>query len=481
MKKMKFLKSRLVVLTSIICSNLLFSCEGFLNVSPTNEIAASKQFSSEVGFQEALSGAYTLMTVPELYGRELTFGFADVMAQQYNNFMDMYSPYFYAQYFDYKQGGSIALCDNVWSKQFNVIANVNDILAFVDVNRGVFATEESYKLMKGEALAMRAFLHFDLLRLYVPYDKERESTLKVIPYVEVFSKNTSESLTYSEVIDKIMGDLTQASQLMANDPIVTGEKPSDPYFNNRVYHLNYYAVKALLARINLYIGEKTEAAKCALEVLEAQQNKGLFQFVKSDNVSGQDRSRLDRTFSVEHIFTLNVVEIQDYTLGYTYQISEKTKLLCRKSVEEIFEGYNEYRSSFFETESGVKDVPSKFWQLDKTKEFIHKMPMIRISEMYYILAECSQEVSYLNRMRSARNIPNALPDDLTGIMLQDEILKEYKKEFIGEGQLLFYYKRLMFEQIEFMPTNFILPMPKDEIEFGGRPRPEDMNKNEDNN
>lgn len=473
MKKIKICKTTLTILLFILCPYLFSSCEGFLNVNPSNEIAASEQFSSEVGFQEALSGAYTLMTVPELYGREMTFGFMDVVAQQYGIFSDMSSPYFYAQYFEYNKGGSISLCDNVWCKQFTVLANVNDILAFVDENRNVFSTQESYKLVKGEALAMRAFLHFDLLRLYVPYDADRTSTLKVMPYVEEFTKNTSVSLTFKEVADKIIGDLTNAADLMRNDPIVTGEASSDTYFKNRIYHLNYYAVKALLARVNLYIGEKNEAAKCASEVIEAQKNKGLFQFVKSGDVSGQDRSRLDRTFSSEHVFTLNVIDLQDYTLGYTYQINETSKLLCRKPIEDIFEGYSEYRSSFFETESGVKNVPSKFWQVDKTKEFIHKMPMIRISEMYYILAECNEDIEHLNTVRTARNIPDMLTADH---ILQDEILKEYKKEFIGEGQLFYYYKRLMVPDIEFMPPNYILPMPKEEIDFGGRPRPEDMNK-----
>lgn len=55
-------------------------------------------------------------------------------------------------------------------KQFNVIANVNDLLAFVDVDPLVFASALDHDLIKGEALALRAFLHFDLLRLYVPYD-----------------------------------------------------------------------------------------------------------------------------------------------------------------------------------------------------------------------------------------------------------------------------------------------------------------------
>lgn len=104
------------------------------------------------------------------------------------------------------------------------------------------------------------------------------------------------------------------------------------------------------------------------------------------------------------------------------------------------------------------------------------MPAIRISEMYYIAAETaqsSQEASnYLNKLRQARNISN----DLIGLdeeMLRQEIYKEYKKEFFGEGQLFFYYKRLNAENAGAwtMPFKYVLPMPEDEINFGGRQRP----------
>lgn len=472
---------------------LFTSCESWLDVKPSNETAAEQLFSTERGFQEALSGAYTLMTVPELYGREMTFGFVDAIGQQYVLANDQNWPYYYAQHFNYIEGNSISLCESIWKKQFTVIANVNDLLAFVDADPIVFASTLDHDLIKGEALALRAFLHFDLLRLYVPHDADGSSTDKIMPYVDVFSKNTAGSLTFTEIADKIISDLTQAAKLLENDPIRSGVVHPDPYFKNRRFHLNYYAVKALMARVYLYTNHQPEALACALDVIAVQQGQGLFPFVSEADATNSDRSQRDRTFSTEHIFALDIIDLQSYTEGYVYKVNPMLQLQCRRGGYDpdawgplpikkyIFEGYNDYRAEFIERESGIEDISSKFWQSDPKKRFIHKMPLIRIAEMYYIAAECAQSVAYLETVRKARNIDVSLDETLKGEELQAEILKEYNKEFIGEGQVFFYHKRKGSTFINENPVassvNYWLPMPEQEINFGGRPRPEKM-KNE---
>ena len=477
-------KINLVTLAAGVLS--LSSCSDWLDVTPSNETEAEKLFSTERGFQEALSGAYTLMTDPALYGREMTYGFVDNIGQQYERFIAPSSVYFYAQNFNYEEGASIGLCDGIWNKQFNVIANVNDLLAFVDVDPLVFASALDHDLIKGEALALRAFLHFDLLRLYVPYDINGSATEKVMPYVDVLSKNTAVSLTFSEVTGKILDDLKAAAKLLEKDPIRTGEAHPDLYFKNRRFHLNYYAVKALMARVYLYTGQKTEALACAKEVIAAQQTRGLFPFVTEENATNADRNRRDRTFSTEHIFALDIRDLQTYTTGYTWKVDQINGLQLRGGymdwvgpvtpVEWIFEGYDDYRAQFVERESGMENISSKFWQSDPKKEFTDKMPMLRISEMYYIAAECGQSAAYLNMVRRARNIETDLDENLTGEPLQAEILKEYNKEFIGEGQVFYYHKRR--GDVSFnngFPAKYQLPMPEQEINFGGRPRPKEGN------
>ena len=68
-------------------------------------------------------------------------------------------------------------------------------------------------------------------------------------------------------------------------------------------------------------------------------------------------------------------------------------------------------------------------------------PLLRISEMYYIAAETEMDpnlaLGYLNTVRFNRGLADLQP----GTDINAELLKEYQKEFFGEGQLFFYYKR----------------------------------------
>lgn len=72
------------------------------------------------------------------------------------------------------------------------------------------------------------------------------------------------------------------------------------------------------------------------------------------------------------------------------------------------------------------------------------MPLIRLSEMYYIAAECEPKVSdgnsWLNQIRTLRGLPEITITDENELMSKLRI--EYLREFWGEGQIFFMYKRL---------------------------------------
>ena len=80
----------------------------------------------------------------------------------------------------------------------------------------------------------------------------------------------------------------------------------------------------------------------------------------------------------------------------------------------------------------------------------------------------------LNIVRENRNLSLfPLSTDLTADQIQQEIYKEYRKEFIGEhGELFFYYKRLNISDIKGSATRgsksvYVLPIPSNDQEFGG--------------
>ena len=69
------------------------------------------------------------------------------------------------------------------------------------------------------------------------------------------------------------------------------------------------------------------------------------------------------------------------------------------------------------------------------------MPVLRVSEVYLIAAECCPDPQvgrdYLNAVRSVRNVKNVADEvDLTTVIEQ-----EFRREFLGEGQLFWLYKR----------------------------------------
>ena len=82
---------------------------------------------------------------------------------------------------------------------YNIIANINNFLKYIDKNRSVIKTGKYYELMKGEALGLRAFLHFDLLRLFGPVYSENP-TGKAIPYRVSFDLKATPVLPADQVI-----------------------------------------------------------------------------------------------------------------------------------------------------------------------------------------------------------------------------------------------------------------------------------------
>lgn len=151
------------------------------------------------------------------------------------------------------------------------------MLMFIDEQRGVFSGDEVYRIYKGEILALRGMLHFDMLRLFSAspaIDKER----KAIPYLESYTNLPQHQLTVGAVLEKVVKDLNAARELMREvDPYgpnyakLESLYRNHPLLRNRQKHLNYYAVTALLARVQLYAGNLPDALEAAGRLWESRE------------------------------------------------------------------------------------------------------------------------------------------------------------------------------------------------------------------
>ena len=72
-------------IVSICLSMLLFaSCSNWLDVEPKTTVEEEEVFSRELGFKESLTGIYIKMTSTDLYARNLSYGFLDILGQRYH-------------------------------------------------------------------------------------------------------------------------------------------------------------------------------------------------------------------------------------------------------------------------------------------------------------------------------------------------------------------------------------------------------------
>lgn len=446
-------------------------CKKWFDITPKTEMKAEVLFSSQAGFRDALIGVYALMTEPSSYGSELSMAYVDVLAQTYDNARTVAGhSYFDAAAYKYTIANEESRLLRIWKLQYKAIVNANIIISKADEKRAVF-TGSNYNIIKGEALALRAYLHFDLLRLFGP-SPATGLTKKAIPYADAYTNVPFEQSTVEQVMSKALKDLTDARELL---------KESDPYgpakidetvaglgAGNRKVRMNYYAATALMARIYLYKGDKLNALAKAKEVIDSD----LF---PSFNPSGSIQKG-DYIFESEHIFSLTISDLKTrYADLYFPEVAistSPTQLSMRNTVlAGIFPaGLNtDYRNNWFETATSSTKRITKY-------SYNTLIPLIKISEMYLIAAETettlSTAISYLNvlivhRGLSALDIPST-----SQVLLDTEIENEYRREFISEGQLFYYYKRRDRQKLptiaQFANSEavYTLPIPVSEIEFG---------------
>ena len=169
------MKNKILIAVTLFVCTVASSCNNWLDVTPQAQVNADKLFSTPEGYESAVYGIYTAMTDASIYGTHMTFGFMDVLAQYYYASWDKSHNLYECSQYHYNNGTTQNLISNLWLKSYNTIANCNVLLERLKGQSPSFFPEGEYNLIYGEVLALRAFLHFDLLRAFAPswnVDKE---------------------------------------------------------------------------------------------------------------------------------------------------------------------------------------------------------------------------------------------------------------------------------------------------------------------
>lgn len=458
----------------------LGACNDWLDVPSKTEVIDYEMFETEQGFMDGMAGVYYLMADNALYGDILSMTYLDVLARRFKIF-ETYNVSGLGKDLDaanYYQGSEVVgAIDKIWSKGYNVIANVNSLLEQIEDYKSIF-TYDNYRMIKGEALGVRAFMHFDLMRMFgKPYALAGDEL--TIPYVTKLSGREWPLFnTEDEVIGLALRDLQEADSLLSVDNMYSSSVENS-WLNSRRSHFNRWAVYATMARIYHWKGDTENALQYARKVIESEQ----FRFM-DPLVDCRDLQSRDVAFYTECIFTLNKTNLKDVydkrmgfdAHGLRNDVTDIEKLYGKSSG-----GSTDYRFIYLWYLAATDQVGGQRYIFYRYNGGVASrgdlVTLMRWSEMYYIAAECcgntAEGRAYLNEVLVNRGLKK-VEDSISDEEFQNEILNEYKKEFFSEGHLFYYYKRLNITKVldhdqetyvDVSTPGYVLPIPEKELEL----------------
>jgi hypothetical protein len=452
-------------ITILVALFALWGCEDFLNKEPQDEISKNEALDDIQSLQLALNGAYNLMgdnnyyaefflVYPELSGGNLHF------AENVNRSNASFQTYLPIYRFSV-QAESETIIEAAYPEMYRVLNAVNNIINAVPALPD--GTEAQRNQLLGEALALRALIHFDLLRLYAqPYGfTEDASHPGIVALTETPGVSEQRSrATVTEAYELITSDLERAIDLM---PPLTNP-----------YRLSAEGARGLLARVYLYQGEWSRAASLAGEVI----NNGSTRLATTEEYPEIWRNNYVAT---EYVFRLSM-RAPDQTF-----ISDLLGKGAPRPVMSISDDlFSLYRDTDVRALDSLIQTDEDGNLLSGKHPFAENVasdvPVLRLSELYLTRAEA---LARLGRPELAqadldairlRADPSLEAGRLTGQALLDAILLERRKELALEGHLLFDLARTGRDVVRldcpegiscllpYPDPRFVLPLPQNALD-----------------
>ena len=405
------------------------SCsDGWLDVEPSTSVETDKVINELTDIDIALNGIYTTMQNAYAYSGRLVY-YADATGDD----MQAYSATkrtgnYYT--FNFTKDTSPS---TFWSYPYEMITLCNIILDKID---NISTKDEELKsCYKGQALALRGMLLFDLTRFYgYPYKKDNGASLGVPIVNTVLDKDAKPSRnTVAECYTAVINDLKAAVAAFDNSEGKAFRKG----------HINRWGAMTLLSRVYLYHGDDAEAYKMATEAIKGAEAEGYELWSNAEYPSAWAN---DCSVNNKGEVLFEIVNTTDDSPG-------------KESLGRLHSpvGYKDIcvTTSFHALLSeDPKDVRMKLLVYSSKRGFINKfqpqegeeimdanIPLLRLSETYLNAAEAAVKlgdndnaVKWLDAIVRRANPANTVEG--TQVTLE-RVMTERRKELVGEGHRMF--------------------------------------------
>lgn len=422
-------KNKLIILSLLILS--LGGCQKVIDVAETDFIGGDIALKTVANNEQGIIGAYAGLNLEMDVLLNSTLADEVRVADFYNAATThewQYAP------------ADVGLRDNftAFNPLYRVIDRANRVLAALPNAVSTGAADDALKLkLRGEALFLRAFCHFELYRFY---SNSSTGTDLAMAYMETPSLLPQARITVAPYMTKLKADLAEAKNLVPNNL-------------TDVARANKLAVSGLQARVALYMKEYADAITYSTEYITglplSPQNQ--FAGIWTDANKNECAMIITRTTATSRMGSLfRGTSASSANIGtITWRPSDK--------LWDSYDQVNDVRfASYLKNEPLLPSNRSSTRLIFKyaggtygaANENVANQKVMRTGEMYLIRAEARAETgdlsnaaSDLNALRTARitgYVPVVLADKTTAI---NAIMDERFKELPFEGHRFWDLKR----------------------------------------
>ncbi len=406
---------------TFILSGFLSSCQKYLDEKPIDSVPEVTVFTSMVGLQNAITGAYAGVSPAvedEIYQTALVTD--EAMLPTENNTGRGVIVYRW-QY----DAGTGAEASVAFRDFYFALNRVNKILDNIDgVPANDAAEEATKKQIQGEALALRAYCHFELLKSFAAGFNASDLG---ITYMSTSVIGSPSRNTSGEVFTQAKADLAAAL------PLIPASFTQNTRFTRN-------AVIALQAHIALYEKDWDGAINYSTQLISAVPlaTQAQFQSIWKDQSNAE----------VIWKFKRNVGEAR---IGDTYFDRTQNKIIYAPSKElrDTYDQVNDVRYNAYVLDlGGGRYTLNKYRGGDPANLNLADIKVFRMGEIYLIRAEAHAEknnltagAADLNSLRRARITGYVDQVFTTKEALIDAIMLERFKELAFEKSRYFDLKR----------------------------------------